>query len=103
MISSLPIFDDFSESKISDLDMSFMTNEQVLWLEISIRNVHTMEVFERKDDLNRIEECHIVRKSPLASKKGEHFSTTRVIQKHEDVTIVLESAVAKSVKDILTV
>ena len=83
--------------------MSFMTNEQVLWLEISIRNVHTMEVFERKDDLNRIEECHIVRKSPLTSEEGEDFATTSIIQKHEDVTIVLESAVAKGLREILTV
>ena len=103
MTSSLPIFDHFGESKISDFDMSFMTNEQVLWFEITICNVHTMEIFEGEDDLNSVEECHIIRESSLSSEEGEDFATTSIIQKHENVTIVLKSAVAKGVSSTLTV
>ena len=57
------VYDLLGEAEISDLEMSILRNQKVLWLEVSITNALLMEVVESQNDLCCVKESNIVGKA----------------------------------------
>ena len=55
--------------------MPILTEEDVLWLEIPVDDIETMEVAEGSDSFCKVEDCGVETKSGTASEIREKFST----------------------------
>lgn len=60
--------------------MTLPVDEQILRLEVSVRNVRAVEVLESEDDFDREEERNVIGKSALATEQGEKLATAGVVE-----------------------
>lgn len=84
------VLDNLGETEISDADVAFSVNEEVLRLEIAVGDVHSVEVLEGEEDLAREEKGHVVGETTFASQQSEKFATAGVVKQHVDVRWRLE-------------
>lgn len=82
----------FGETKVSDLHMTVTIYQEILWFEISVRDVHLMQIIEGKNDFSSEEEGDIVSKPSFSPQQGEQLSATSIVQEHEHMRLCLESA-----------
>eukprot|EP00353_Schmidingerella_taraikaensis_P003477 CAMPEP_0185582974 /NCGR_PEP_ID=MMETSP0434-20130131/21243_1 /TAXON_ID=626734 ORGANISM="Favella taraikaensis, Strain Fe Narragansett Bay" /NCGR_SAMPLE_ID=MMETSP0434 /ASSEMBLY_ACC=CAM_ASM_000379 /LENGTH=178 /DNA_ID=CAMNT_0028201947 /DNA_START=433 /DNA_END=969 /DNA_ORIENTATION=+ len=86
------VFDNLGEAEIGDLHMAFPIDQQIFGLQVSVGNVHSMEVVESQEDLTGEEKCHIVGEAALTPQKREQLATTSVVQQHVNVRRCLKVA-----------
>ncbi len=82
----------FGETEVCDLHMAVTIYQEIFWLEISVRDVHLMQIIEGKNDFSSEEESNIVSKPSFSPQQGEQLSTTCIVQEHEHMRLSLESA-----------
>jgi len=86
------LLDDLGKAEICYLNMTVAVNQQILRFQITVGNVHLMQVIEGKYDLTCKEQCHIVRKATFASQQRKQLTTTGVVQHHVNMGWRLERA-----------
>ena len=72
--------------------MTLLVNEQVLRFQISVSDVHTMQVVKGKKDFTGEEKSDVIRESAFTPQQREKFTTTCVVKKHVDMRWSLEVA-----------
>ena len=87
-----PVSHHFGETKVCDLHMAVTIYQQILWFEISIRDVHLMQIIESKNDFSSEEQGNIVSKPSFSPQQGEQLSTACIVQEHKHMRLCLESA-----------
>lgn len=86
------LLDDFSESEISELEISFDINEDVFRLEISIGDVVAVQVLEGEHNLGGVETGGLKGNASDSSEIGEKFSARHEFHDVVDVASVLVEA-----------
>ena len=86
------VADDLGKAEVGDLDVSLLVDEEVLRLEVSVGDVHGVEVLECEHDLGREEEGDVVGEAAFPPQESEELPAAGVIEEHEHVGGRLEGA-----------
>ena len=84
------ISDLFSETKVGNFHVTLLIYQQILRFQVSVSNVHSMQVVKRQQDLACEEQGHIIGEPPFPPEQGEQLTTTGIVKEHVDVGRRLE-------------
>ena len=90
---SSPILNAFGEAKVGDLHVPILIQQKVLWLQITINDVHLVEVVKSKNNLSSVEFRHLVSEAACPPKVREKLTTNNVLHEHVQASLILESTV----------
>lgn len=78
------------KAKIDELDVTIRIEQNVLRLQVAVRNIALVQVLERHDDLGRIKPDGVLIKPLLLAQNAEHLAARDVFHDKEEVGVVLE-------------
>ena len=79
------VLNNFSKTKISELNVAIGGNEYILRFEISVDDIFAMEVLEDEDELRGVERGFVGFENAFFSEVGEELPTRNVF--HEEVNV----------------
>ena len=77
------------EAEVGHLDVSLGVEEQILGLEVAVRDAVGVEILERQDDLSGVESRDVVRESSRATEVGEKLAADDVLEHEPQAPFVL--------------
>ena len=83
------------KSKVRNSHVTVGSNQQVFRFDITISNLHRVQVLECSNDLRHIEQCNIVREQVLSPQQSKNLATLHILKREVNVSFVLERFMAK--------
>lgn len=80
-----------AKSKIRELNMAFFINKDIVWLQISMNEVHSMNWFDRKDRLSDVKSTLIFAKNVLPDKECHKVTSGYKIHDEVKILVILET------------
>lgn len=82
-----------AQAKISQLDVSLSVDEHILWLQISVQNVHLVEMLQSQQNIGSVKLGCILLKSANLTEIEEQLASGAVLQTEEQLGLRLEGVV----------
>lgn len=95
------IDDLLGEAKVGDLEVAMAVEKQIFGLQVSIDNVHVMQVLKREDNLGSIKLGYRIGKALGLAQQTEELATLDKVHDHVKVLCVLESTPEGDEKGVL--
>ena len=83
----------FGKAEVGELDVAVNSYEDVFRLEVTIENVHLVEVLKGKENVSRVEPSGILLESTDLAEVKKELSARTVLQTKEQFVFTLESVV----------
>mmetsp|Transcript_1143 Transcript_1143/g.2256 ORF Transcript_1143/g.2256 Transcript_1143/m.2256 type:complete len:269 (+) Transcript_1143:297-1103(+) len=93
--------DDLGEPKITHFDVPVVINEHILRLQVSVADLHGVEVLESQDHLGAVELGVVVCQSPLHLQVPHEFAAHHVLQQEKKPVFILEGGKQIDQKGVL--
>lgn len=91
----------FGETKICNLDMTIMVNQEIFWFKISINDILLMKVHQAIHDFNEIEPGVFLTHSLDGFEVVEKLSTGTVVENKTDKIVGLETVIKLDNKGVV--
>lgn len=77
------------KAEVSQADVSFTVQQDVLWLQVAVDDFFGVEVLDGTYDLRGIEEASGVAEAPTAAQIAEQLATRHVVHQHVEEAFVV--------------
>jgi len=84
---SLPWRNDLRKTKVGNFQMAININQDVLWLDVSINDVHVMQMLKTEKKFREVKLCLLFWKFLNFPKVEEHLSTGAKVHHEEQLSL----------------
>ena len=92
-VSLLTVLKNFSQTEISEAEVTVLVHQNVLWLEIAVNNLFVVEISNSEAHLHGIKSCILFREAGHLTEMREELSSTDESHHEEDLGLGLENEI----------
>lgn len=79
------------KAKVCNLDVAIFRNQEILWFQVSVGNLLTVQILQSQNYFSDVEESHIVGEESLLAQESEDLAALNVLKGHEEPVLILKT------------